>query len=175
MESAAAPQIHRSELVNTANAPVLAQPVPTLEKDTNPGPHTPPQPTSEPSASSIITKESPSTSDSAMDTVLNGSSLQQENLQSGDTDSGTPSHTPIASTLPPNYPPIVYPAVVSPGPTHLHELSENTDKMEMDGPPENRDCEDDHMEEREEDASSEVSEGTNLKASQYFDYESTII
>lgn len=172
MESAAALQIHPSELVNTANAPVLAQPVPTLEKDTNPGP---PQPTSEPSAPPIITKESPSTSDSAIDTVLNGSSPQQENLQSGDTDPCTPSHTPIASTLPPNYPPIVYPAVVSPGPTHLHELSENNDKMEIDGPPENRDCEDDHMEEGEEDASSDVSEGTNLKASQNFDYESTII
>jgi hypothetical protein len=47
--------------------------------------------------------------------------------------------------------------------------------MEIDGPPENRDCEDDRMEEGEEDASSDVSEGTNLKASQNFDYESTII
>jgi hypothetical protein len=64
--------------------------------------------------------------------------------------------------LAPNYPPIVYPTVGSPGPSRVHELTENDDKMEIDA--DKNGDEDDIME--DEDASSEISEGQDLKASE---------
>lgn len=162
METPAVPQAHSSEQANPASALVFAQLTPATKEDMNPAPLQ----TTEPPASPIITKEAHSASYSAVDTVLDRSSPQQVNMKSRNTDTGSSSHAPNASTLSPNYPPIVYPAVVSPGTSQLHELSRINDNMEIDGPPENKDAEDETMEEEtEDDASSEVSEGANLKAS----------
>ena len=67
----------------------------------------------------------------------------------------------IVMPLAPNYPPIVYPTVGSLGPPRVHESTENSDKMEIDA---DKNGDEDGTE--DEDASSEVSEGQDLKASE---------
>ena len=68
----------------------------------------------------------------------------------------------IVMPLAPNYPPIVYPTVGSPGPPRVHESTENNDKMEIAA---DKNGDEDGTTE-DEDASSEVSEGQDLKASE---------
>jgi hypothetical protein len=81
---------------------------------------------------------------------------------SGNAHMGSSSPTPTALVLTPNCPPIAYPALSTPdvhGPTEI-----NTD-MEIDGPEQKMASEDNSMEEEaDEDASSEVSDGEDLKA-----------